>query len=122
MTKGQQDRYERDCSAPYEIYYEVLAAKRSGRTVDDDLFRKVGSKFNLSSTETKKHYAAARAVISGTIYNLVTHAAERGVAINDDLFREVMLEMEMGLSSTETKELYDKWPTIDARHRARRSR
>jgi hypothetical protein len=56
-TKAQMDRYLRDLKAPKEIWIAVAEAKDRGEPIDNDLFEKVGGKFGLSSTETKKHYA-----------------------------------------------------------------
>jgi hypothetical protein len=59
-TKGQHDRYQRDVTAPLEIYRLVRAAKQRRVAINDDLFQEVGSRFNLSSTQAKKLYAAER--------------------------------------------------------------
>ena len=60
LTPGQRARQLRDMYAPREIWLLVQEAKRGGTSIDDELFKKVGGPFGLSSTETKKLYAASR--------------------------------------------------------------
>ena len=57
---GQKPRCNASCetlSRPMEIWCAVAEAKDRGEPIDNALFEKVGVKFRLSSTETKKRYA-----------------------------------------------------------------
>ena len=56
-TKAQMQRFMRDLIAPKEIWCAVAEAKDRGEPIDNALFERVGVKFRLSSTETKKRYA-----------------------------------------------------------------
>jgi hypothetical protein len=59
-TKQQCDRFNRDHTALPEIWRLVAEAKRDRVPIDNELFRKIGGRFGLSSTAIKKLYAVAR--------------------------------------------------------------
>ena len=61
-TKQQCDRFNRDHTALPEIWRLVAEAKRDRVPIDDELFKKIGGRFGLSSTGVKKLYAVARSI------------------------------------------------------------
>ena len=58
-TRAHADRAARARYTKCEVFDLVVEAKKSGRSVTDDLFEEVGRKVGLARETTKKVYAAA---------------------------------------------------------------
>ena len=58
-TRAHADRAARARYTKCEVFDLVVEAKKSGRSVTDDLFEEVGRKVGLARETTKKLYAAA---------------------------------------------------------------
>jgi hypothetical protein len=61
-TKQQCDRLNRDHAALPEIWRLVAEAKRDRVPIDNELFKKIGGPFGLSSTGVKELYTVARSI------------------------------------------------------------